>query len=355
MTRRRSGAWTSPIDDDDEPQFTLAASAATVAEGESTIVTVDTGGVTFATAQTIALQLGGTAAAADYTITPASITIAAGQTAGSATIAAVDDTLSEDAETIAIAASHGGTAIGSVEITISASDQTTFSLLLFPDDAAVTEGESATVTVDTGGVSFDVEQTIVLTLTGSATAADDYTITPASITIAAGQTAGSATITTVDDAESEGDETITIAASHEAASIGTRNLTIIDNDADFSLTVIPAAIAEGDDAVVTVDTGGVSFDVEQDDRPDAHRQRDGRGRLHDHACQHHDRGRPDRGQRHHHDGGRRRVGGRRNHHDRGQPRGGVDRHQEPDHHRQRRGLQPDRHPGPPSPRATTPS
>ena len=251
------------IDDDDEPQFTLAASAATVAEGESTIVTVDTGGVTFATAQTIALQLGGTAAAADYTITPASITIAAGQTSGSATIAAVDDTLSEDAETIAIAASHGGTAIGSVEITISASDQTTFSLLLFPEDAAVTEGESATVTVDTGGVSFDAEQTIVLTLSGSATAADDYTITPASITIAAGQTAGSATITTVDDAESEGDETITIAASHEAASIGTRNLTIIDNDADFSLTVIPAAIAEGDDAVVTVDTGGVSFDVEQ--------------------------------------------------------------------------------------------
>ena len=106
------------------------------------------------------------------------------------------------------------------------------------------------MTVDTGGVSFDAEQTIVLTLTGSATAADDYTITPASITIAAGQTAGSATITTVDDAESEGDETITITASHEAASIGTRN---------------------------------------------------------------------------------------------------------PDHHRQRRGLQPDRHPGQPSPRATTPS
>ena len=258
------GSLAIPIEDNDAPQFGLAASADTVAEGESTTVTVDTGGVTFATAQRITLELGGSATAGeDYTITPASITIAADATSGSATITALDDTEQEDAETITLAASHDAAPIGTLDISISASDQTAFSLLLFPEDAAITEGESATVTVDTGGVTFATAQTITLELSGSATAEEDYTITPASITIAAAATSGSATITTADDAEAEGTETITIAASHEAVAIGTRNLTINDNDAAFSLTVHPATIAEGEAAIVTVDTGGVALATAQ--------------------------------------------------------------------------------------------
>ena len=258
------GSLAIRIEDNDAPQFALTASADTVAEGESTTVTVDTGGVTFATAQRIALELGGSATAGeDYTITPASITIAADATSGSATITALDDTEQEDAETITLAASHDAAPIGTLDISISASDQTAFSLLLFPEDAAITEGESATVTVDTGGVTFATAQTITLELSGSATAEEDYTITPASITIAADATSGSATITTADDAEAEGTETITIAASHEAVAIGTRNLTINDNDAAFSLTVHPATIAEGEAAIVTVDTGGVALATAQ--------------------------------------------------------------------------------------------
>ena len=258
------GSLAIRIADNDEPQFALTVSTDTVAEGESTTVTVDTGGVTFATAQRITLELGGSATAGeDYTITPASITLAANATSGSATITALDDTEQEAAETITLAASHDAAPIGTLDISISASDQTAFSLLLFPEDAAITEGESATVTVDTGGVTFATAQTITLELSGSATAEEDYTITPASITIAADATSGSATITTADDAEAEGVETITIAASHEAVSIGTRNLTINDNDAAFSLTVHPATIAEGEAAIVTVDTGGVTFATAQ--------------------------------------------------------------------------------------------
>ena len=261
---RPIGSLAIDITDNDLPQFGLAASADTVAEGESTIVTVNTGGVTFADAQTITLQLGGSATAGDdYAITPANISIAADASSGSATITALDDTEQEDAETITITASHGGAPVGTLEITISASDQTTFSLLLFPEEAAITEGESATLTVDTGGVTFANEQTITLELSGSATAEEDYTITPANISIAANATSGSATITTADDSEAEGVETITIAASHEAAVIGTRNLTINDNDASFSLIVFPATVAEGEAAIVTVDTGGVTFATAQ--------------------------------------------------------------------------------------------
>ena len=263
------GSLAIPIEDNDAPQFALTASADTVAEGESTTVTVDTGGVTFATAQRITLELGGSATAGeDYTITPASITLAANATSGSATITALDDTEQEDAETITLAASHDAAPIGTLDISISASDQTAFSLLLFPEDAAITEGESATVTVDTGGVTFATAQTVTLELSGSATAEEDYTITPANITLAANATSGSATITALDDSDAEGAETITLAASHDATPIGTAEVTILASDETdertaFSLAVSSRSIAEGEQATVTVDTGGATFATDQ--------------------------------------------------------------------------------------------
>ena len=142
--------------------------------------------MTFADDQTITLTLSGSAtegAANDYTIAPASIAISAGAMSGTATITALDDTEVEDAETIDIAASHGSVEIGSATVTISANDQTAFTLAVSPDTIA--EGEVATVTVSTGGVTFAADQTITLTLSGSATegATNDYTIAPASIAI----------------------------------------------------------------------------------------------------------------------------------------------------------------------------
>ena len=256
------GSGAIGITDNDVPQFELSVSAATVAEGESTTVTVETGGVTFATAQTITLGLDGSATVGeDYTIAPASITITAGATSGSATVTVVDDTLLEDAETITIEASRDATPFGTVEITISASGQTDFKLLVA--DPFILEGESTTVTVETGGVTFATAQTITLEFSGGATVTEDY-VAPASITIAANQTSGSATITAIDDSQVENNETITLAASHDGALIGTRNVTIFDNDtADFTLTVSPATVDEGDDAIVTVDTGGVAFAIYQ--------------------------------------------------------------------------------------------
>ena len=202
---------------------------ATIDEGQSAIVTVTTGGVTFEEAQTIDLDLGTSTATDtdDYRITPPSITIASGETAGSATITTVDDTLAEGDETITVGASHGATPIGTRNITIRDND-VAFSLSLNP--TTIDEGGSATVTVSTGGVAFDAEQTITLQLGGSATATADYTVAPESITIAVGRTTGAATITAVDDAEVETDETVTITARHGATVIGSGEITIRDND-----------------------------------------------------------------------------------------------------------------------------
>ena len=263
------GSATISIPPNDQPDFGLAVSSDTIAEGESVVVTVTTGGVTFAEDQTIELDLGGSATAgSDYTVTPSDITLRAGATAGSATIRAVDDSEVEERETITITATHDGTAIAAAAaVTISASDRTAFRLTVDPAAATIAEGESAVVTVTTGGVTFADDQTIELDLGGSATAGSDYTVTPSDITLRAGATAGSATIRAVDDSEVEERETIAIAATHHGAAIAAAAaVTISASDRTaFRLTVDPAAatIAEGESAVLTVTTGGVTFADDQ--------------------------------------------------------------------------------------------
>ena len=246
-------------DNDAILSLSLTVNPTTISEGEQATVTVTADSAPL-DPLTISLVVSGTAAADDYTIVPSSITIAAGTTSGSAVVTAVDDDLAEGGESIVLSARLGGTEIGRATITLNDNDSATWDLTVSP--GRVTEGQQATVTASTRGVIFAADQTITLTFTGNATAPDDYTITPASITIAAGSTAGSATITTQDDALVEGDETIAIRALHDGAEIGTRNITIEDNDtADFSLTVDTDTITEegAGSATVTVSTGGATF------------------------------------------------------------------------------------------------
>ena len=132
--------------------------------------------------------------------------------------------------------------------------------------ATIAEGETSEVTVKTGGVTFESDQTIALALSGSATegASNDYTIAPAAITIVAGSTSGTATITAVDDTVVEGDETITVEASHDSTVIGSVDVEISANDGtNFTVEVSAATIAEGETSEVTVKTGGVTFESNQ--------------------------------------------------------------------------------------------
>ena len=128
----------------------------------------------------------------------------------------------EDAETITVEASHDSTVIGSKNVEISANDATSFTVEV--SAATIAEGETSEVTVKTGGVTFESEQTITLALSGDATegAGKDYTTAPADITIALGATSGTATITALDDTVVEDAETITVTASHGSTAIGKR-------------------------------------------------------------------------------------------------------------------------------------
>ena len=216
------------ITDDDEASFSLSVSPAAIAEGSGATVTVSTGGVTFPTAQTITLDLSGsTAAATDYTLSSASLTLMPGESSVTATITAADDNLMEGDETITVVARRGTDQVGTTRnITIEANDAPSWSVAASPDVIREQPGEASTVTVSTGGVTFPTGQTITLDLSGSTAASSDYTLSSASLTLAPGESSVTATITVTDDAVVEGDETVTLTARREGAAIGTVTVTV---------------------------------------------------------------------------------------------------------------------------------
>ena len=114
--------------------------------------------------------------------------------------------------------------------------------------ARLHEGEETTLWVYTNGVTFETDQTVTLTLGGTAASGTDYTLSEPNITIGAGSTGGAVTLAALEDSESEDDETITIAARHGTSAIGTVTITIVDGtvtatapDAPDGLLAVPGS------------------------------------------------------------------------------------------------------------------
>ena len=194
------GSATITITDDDAaPVLALSADPSAIAEdGGASVVTVEiTNGVTFAADQTITLSLGGTATAGDdYTVGATTLTLVAGEETASTTVTAVADVVDDDGETVEITAARDSTGIGSATITITDDDAAPV-LALSADPAAIAEdGGASVVTVEiTNGVTFAADQTITLSLGGTATAGDDYTVGATVLTLVAGEETASTTVT----------------------------------------------------------------------------------------------------------------------------------------------------------------
>ena len=106
------------------------------------------------------------------------------------------------------------------------------------DPAEIAEGESATVTVAvTNGVRFREDQTIDLSVSGTASGSD-YTGVPATLSLRGFQTtATTATLTAAVDEKEEAEEAITITASHGGSEIDSATVTIAASEAAAPLTV----------------------------------------------------------------------------------------------------------------------
>ncbi len=122
----------------------------------------------------------------------------------------------------------------------------------------------------TGGTAVTLSVGSASTATGSGSGAD-YTLSATTLTIAAGQTSGRVTLTIVDDAVEESDETLVLSAAstNPVLTSNTLTLSIQDNDATtpaVSLSAAPNPVAEGSSVTVTATlsealTGNVSIPV----------------------------------------------------------------------------------------------
>ena len=146
----------------------------------------------------------------------------------------------------------------SATVTVADDDEARFSTSV--DPTRIAEGQSSTLTVSTSnGVTFAEDQTITLDFTDSTAAAADYTVNPDTLTLQAGQSTVSATITAVDDEDNEPIERILIAAKHGTADIGhQQTITIEASDADAAVPVFSATLTVGE--VVDGDSTFIGYD-----------------------------------------------------------------------------------------------
>ena len=169
---------------------------------------------------------------------PASVTFAQGDATATLRVPTEADRVVEADSTVTASVTAGaGYSVGSASsasVTVEDDDAATFTVSAAPE--AIDEGESATLTAAiSNGVTFAEDQTLSLTVSGTASAAD-YTGVPATLTLVAGAFSVTADLAASDDQEEEAAETVTVAASHGGASVGSATVTIrsVSHDATLS-------------------------------------------------------------------------------------------------------------------------
>ena len=111
------------------------------------------------------------------------------------------------------------------QVTVEDDDVATFALTVPP--TPVPEGSDAPVTVSiTNGVTFATDQTFTLSFAGNAEQGGDYTVAATELTLTAGQTAVTASLTIVDDGVEEPAETVQLVVRQAGQEVGRATLTI---------------------------------------------------------------------------------------------------------------------------------
>ena len=250
-------------EDDAEPALTLDANPARIAEaGGVSTVTVSTGaGSTFPSAQTIRLELGGTATrGADYTIDSTSLTLPAGAgedpSTVSTTVRALDDPFDDNAETVALSATRDDVEFASRAVAIADDDIGSTRVDLAVNPAQVREDAGATTvrvtaTLDGAARAEDTDVAVTVGASGdSAVEGTDYATVPdLTLTIDAGETMAETTfrLAPTNNDSVEGAKTITVDGSVPGLAVRSADLTLNDDDVEsttVTLTLDPLEVRE---------------------------------------------------------------------------------------------------------------
>jgi len=231
-------------DDDAAPTVTLSISGSPMAEAAGVATVTATLSAVSGQDVSVNLTFSGTATlTADYTRSGTSITIPAGSTTGNITLTAVQDTIDEPNETIIVDIDTvtNGTESGTQQVTATITDDDaapTVTLSISGSPMAEAAGV-ATVTATLSAVSGQ-DVTVNLAFSGTATLTSDYTRSGTAITITAGDTTGSITLTAVQDNIDEPDETIVV------------DIDTVINGTESGTQQVTATIADDDTAGITV-------------------------------------------------------------------------------------------------------
>ncbi len=262
-------------DNEAGPTVSLSATSPIAENGGVSTVTA-TLSATAAQSTTVNLLFSGTADnGTDYSRSASSITIAAGNTSSSMTVTGVNDSFNDEAETVivdidTVSGGNGATESGTQRETITITDDDpapTVSLSSSAVSVAESAGANAVTLTATLSAVAESSTSVTLSLSGTATegAGTDYTINSSTITIAAGNTTGTAQLSILEDSLSEvPNETIVVDiasvsggdSAAEATPAQQVTVTITDNEATPQITLAPAPtspIAEnGGTSTVTV-------------------------------------------------------------------------------------------------------
>ena len=227
------------------PEISIAPGTSPVTEGAAAAFTLTRTGDTAATL-TVDASVSETGAMLPGTAR-ASVAFAAGSATAQLGIATEDDQVVEAASTVTVTVTAGtGYSVdvnaASAAVAVNDNDEATFAVTASP--AQIEEGESSTLTVAiANGVTFTADQAIALDLAASTAAASDYTLadgggqalaSPYTLTLAAGASTVTATVTAVDDSDQEPAETIAVAASIDGTSIGSAAIELAASDTAFT-------------------------------------------------------------------------------------------------------------------------
>ena len=250
LTVTPTAGLTVTITDDDERGVTATPHELTVPEGgtatyEVKLTSQPTAGVT------VTVTVSGDATVDAQTL---SFTTEDWSTAQTVTVSGKQDADSAAGQATIAHVGNGGDYVDvagdTVDVTVTDDDQPATQIALELDPGTVPEGAGATAITVTAKLSPDAQAAateVTVSVTGdTATAGTDYAaVAPVTLTIAAGQTTGTAsfTVTPVDDAVDEADETLAVSGVTAAPELPVTPATLtLGDDDERGVTVKPTQL-----------------------------------------------------------------------------------------------------------------
>ena len=252
------------VTDNDIPALTFSAPGYSVDEtGAGNVVTLTVNiSPQLATASSVTVQVaGGTAVSSDYSLSATTLSLPASMATATFTVTGVADMSTEGDETLdlGLVAVAGAPYIlgtqSTTEVTIVDNSQDPPPSSLTLRASTLTPGEGTVVMVtavlDNPAQGGGTTVTLSADAASTATAGTDYSLTPASFTIAVGEREGTATLTIASDSLREGDETLILGAASTGPTLIATAITLTIADVPPGVVVTPGALTVGEGAMAS--------------------------------------------------------------------------------------------------------